>query len=224
MVYISQNTRNKNWGTSAIEIISEHLQQELPGLRGFSPTNLKNMRIFYEEWKDYNPIRQLATAEIKNNEDQGYSIRQLATAKLDENINRDIQIRQLTTVELTNSQIHCFLKVGFTHHTEIISKVKTLEERIFYIEQCAAGFWSVEKLKYNLKSNLFVQKGKLQNNFKQTIEDDSFRNSALNSFKDELLLDFINITDPDEEPDERVLEYAIGNNIKKFIMALGTDF
>ena len=26
------------------------LQKELPGLRGFSATNIKNMRSFYEEW------------------------------------------------------------------------------------------------------------------------------------------------------------------------------
>ena len=50
--YNSQNTRNKSWGKGAIDIISERLQQELPGLRGFSATNLKNMRIFYEEWME----------------------------------------------------------------------------------------------------------------------------------------------------------------------------
>jgi RecB family endonuclease NucS len=44
------------------------------------------------------------------------------------------------------------------------------------------------------------------------------------SFKDEMLLDFINIQDPDEVADERVLEQEIVLNIKKFIMALGNDF
>ncbi|MFC2273060.1 MAG: hypothetical protein ACFNLX_01075 [Capnocytophaga granulosa] len=33
-----------------MEYISEQLQRELPGLRGFSATNLKRMRVFYEEW------------------------------------------------------------------------------------------------------------------------------------------------------------------------------
>ena len=45
--YISMNTRNKNWGTGAIETISKRLQQELPGLRGFGVSSLKNMRAFY---------------------------------------------------------------------------------------------------------------------------------------------------------------------------------
>ena len=50
--YISNNTRNGTWGHDAIGLISERLQKEMPGLRGFSERNLKNMRIFYEEWRN----------------------------------------------------------------------------------------------------------------------------------------------------------------------------
>ena len=49
--FVSMNTRNKNWGKGFIESISEQLRKELPGLRGFSATSLRNMRTFYEEWK-----------------------------------------------------------------------------------------------------------------------------------------------------------------------------
>ena len=48
--YVSKNSREGFWGKSAIETISQQLQKELPGLRGFSATNIKNMRSFYEEW------------------------------------------------------------------------------------------------------------------------------------------------------------------------------
>ena len=47
--YISANTRSGMWGTGAIETISTQLQGEIPGLHGFSPSNIKNMRIFYDE-------------------------------------------------------------------------------------------------------------------------------------------------------------------------------
>ena len=49
--YVSYNTRNKNWGKGVIDSISQQLKKELPGLRGFSERNIKNMRTFYEEWK-----------------------------------------------------------------------------------------------------------------------------------------------------------------------------
>lgn len=57
--YISENTRNNYWGTSAIENISTQLQKEMPGLRGFSTTNLKNMRSFFEKWNDELDLQSL---------------------------------------------------------------------------------------------------------------------------------------------------------------------
>ena len=39
--YVSANSRNGTWGTGAIAAISERLSLELPGLRGFSPSNIK---------------------------------------------------------------------------------------------------------------------------------------------------------------------------------------
>jgi predicted nuclease of restriction endonuclease-like (RecB) superfamily len=99
-----------------------------------------------------------------------------------------------------------------------------MKERLFYIEHCATEFWSVEKLQYHLKSNLFTKQGKLPNNFQTAISDKDLQRKALLSFKDEYLLNYINIESPDDEPDERVLESEIVNNIRKFIMSLGKDF
>ena len=38
-------------GVILLKFISGQLRRELPGLRGFSENNLKNMRKFYEAWK-----------------------------------------------------------------------------------------------------------------------------------------------------------------------------
>jgi len=211
--YISKNSREGSWGTNAIEVISAQLQKELPGLRGFSVSNIKNMRAFYEEWQrfiPYSQIRQMPSDDLQKTDIH--------------KIDGEILIRQLSTDELvTNPLLSHFISIGFSHHITIITGVKQLEERLFYIEQCARGFWSVEKLHYNIKSKLYVQQGSLISNFVQTISEADFRGKALRSFKDEYLLDFVNIEDPDEE-DERVFENQIVSNIKKFIMALGTDF
>ena len=48
--FLSLNTRNKNWGAGMIKSISQRLRSEIPGLRGFGETNLRNMRLFYEAW------------------------------------------------------------------------------------------------------------------------------------------------------------------------------
>ena len=229
--YVSFHSRNKNWGKGAIDSISSLLQQELHGLRGFSATNIRNMRIFYEEWECMQPFlidkkeplfqfseeeldRQLLSAELKKQN------RQLATGDL----NDSFLIQQLPTAELENEWIELFLKVPFTQHRLIIRGAEVTEERVFYIQKVATEFWSFETLKHHLKSDLYQRQGKLAHNFQSTLSENAFRQKALMAFKDEMLLDFINIEDADEEPNERVLENAIVQNIKKFIMALGTEF
>ena len=65
--YISLNSRNGFWGKGAIDTISERLDRELPGLRGFSARSLRYMRTFYEEWAYLEEENQVAGNGKKNN-------------------------------------------------------------------------------------------------------------------------------------------------------------
>ena len=51
-------------GAKVLEQISNDLQKELPGLRGFSASNIKRMRVFYEGWAGYFPLRSCLKTEI----------------------------------------------------------------------------------------------------------------------------------------------------------------
>ena len=94
---------------------------------------------------------------------------------------------------------------------------------MFYTAKIATEFWSLTILKHQLASRLYHKRNLLSNNFQKTISQDNLRTKALQSFKDEYLLDFINIEDPDEE-NERLIENEIVRNIKKFLLSLGNDF
>ena len=61
--YVSANSRDGTWNTAAIETISDQLSRELPGLRGFSASNIKNIRQFFEEWA-VKSNRQLPTGDL----------------------------------------------------------------------------------------------------------------------------------------------------------------
>lgn len=61
--YISVNTRTQAWGTHALEFISGQLRRELPGLRGFSATQLREMRLFYEGWQMLDSNSSIAIGE-----------------------------------------------------------------------------------------------------------------------------------------------------------------
>ncbi len=209
--FISINSRSAKWGSNAIAVISSLLRQELPGVKGYSEASIKMMRTFYEEWRCLFENRQLPIDDLGN---------QLMLS----HINDKIEIRQLVTDELSASDLACFLNVGFTNHYVILTKTKSKEERLFYIRRCAAEFWKVETTKYYLSENLFKKEGTIQQtNFNKTIDNVAFKQRALQSFKDEYLLDFVNIEDP-ELVDERVIEQRIIQNVKNFIMAFGADF
>ena len=62
--YLSKNTRHFAYGTGALKAISEQLCKDMPGLRGFSETNLKNMRLFYEQWDFLDSNSSVATDEL----------------------------------------------------------------------------------------------------------------------------------------------------------------
>lgn len=68
--YISQHTRKGVWGTGALDTISNQLRRELPGLRGFSSTSLRNMRKFYENWIMLDGNSASALAELQNTGNQ----------------------------------------------------------------------------------------------------------------------------------------------------------
>ena len=185
--YVSKNSREGFWGKGAIEAICQQLQKELPRLRGFSATNIKNMRSFYEEWS---PV-----------------------------INRQPMADEFNWAD--------FVAIGFSHHVEIITKAKSLEARLFYIHESATRFWNKYTLRDYLKADLYNHRGTLPNNFTTTIPSTKQALKAVNAFKDEYLLDFINIEElgtQDEDLNERVLEKSIVDNIKRFILTFGQDF
>lgn len=223
--FISQNTRNKNWGSGFIDALSGQLHKELPGLRGFSARNLKNMRIFYEQWKGIeqpisadvtaklNSNSADATAEIANYTDSLFVI----TSKLPE-VHFAIEV---------DFPISAFMNIGFSHHIAILSHAKTYEERKFYIQFAADVKITVDDLEKLIDEDLYHHQGNLPNNFQKTIPDQlqAFRTIAM--FKDEYLLDYINTEElfvRDKDCNERVIEQGIINNVKNFIMTFGKDF
>lgn len=212
--YVSDNTRNGCWGTGAIETISEQLRRELPGLRGFSPTSIKKMRIFYEQWCDFINRPPMAD-DLQSAENQ-----EPLPCNALLSVNRPPLAGDLDWYD--------FFSLSFSHHDEILSKTKTLEERAFYIHQAATLHWDKYTLRDNLKADLYHHQSQMPSNFAKTMPTTRHALKAISMFKDDYLLDFINIEEIDEwdsqDIDERVIENSIVNNVKNFILTFGKDF
>lgn len=211
--FVSTNTRNKNWGKGFIELVSEQLRKELPGLRGFSAASLRKMRAFYEEWNMLSENSFVGTNELPNSEPNSF-----------------VGTNELPTVQFkidANFPIAAFMNIGFTHHYTIISKIKDAEQRKFYIQLAADTKAKVEDLEQMINDDLYSHQGELPNNFTKTIPNQLQAYRAITMFKDEYLLDFINTEQlfiREKDRDERVIEQSIVQNVKEFIMTFGKDF
>ena len=228
--YISANTRTQSWGTHALEFISDQLRRELPGLRGFSETQMKDMRRFYEAWQMLDSNSAVATAELQNFENEGVDNSSVVTAEMQKSIEgaEKIDIYHAISVRDINFPIEDFFKVPFSHHSRIIFGAKELKDRCYYIHRTAEEHLSVEKLKQLIRDKAHEHQGDMPNNFASAIPDKQEARKAVMMFKDDYLLNFINIEEIGErdkiDVDERVIENEIVDNIKNFFMAFGTDF
>jgi hypothetical protein len=90
---------NRNaWGDKILDAVSNRLQQELPGLRGFSSSNLKKMRIFYKAWNPHQVIGSLLANQLESDK---------------------IEIGSSSTNQFDEINFSKFVSLGFTHHIEI---------------------------------------------------------------------------------------------------------
>jgi hypothetical protein len=95
---LHQKIKQAKWGDKTLQNISADLQKELPGLKGFSFRNLKNMRKFFEAYASL-PIGQTLSAQLQQGK-KG----QTASA-----LKHDLTIQNL------------FFSLSFSHHLLIIS-------------------------------------------------------------------------------------------------------
>lgn len=198
---ISKIATKEAWGTKVLDQISNELQRELPGLRGFSGSNLKKMRVFSDFWMSYLKIGSVMPNQI--------------------NITSE-EISSAMPNQLPENFAETFFSVSFTHHFSIATKCKNYEEALFYLTKVATEFWNYRHLEKQIDDRLFFKQGTLPNNFRNTLKEPHSQ-KAIRTFRDEYLLDFINI-EPDDDYDEKILEQEIVRNIQKFILSLGNDF
>jgi predicted nuclease of restriction endonuclease-like (RecB) superfamily len=213
---ISKKVKQASWGDKVIETISNELQKELKGLKGFSHQNLKKMKLFYEAYpfmlSHCNLFKVLTNSTVSPTFEIG-------SALPNQNEIHVSLVENEISSALLNQFIESFWSISTTNHFLIVSKVHTPENRSFYVCNTALNRWSSRVLENHLNNQIHLQEN-IASNFDKTIKGQSHE-LAINQFRDEYLLDFINIDDADNE---RVLEDKIVQNIKDFILHMGKGF
>lgn len=112
-------------------------------------------------------------------------------------------------------------QIPWSHNLEIL-RVKSKEERLWYIEKTIENGWSKNILAHQIDTNLYIWQveNKKISNFQNRL-DESQSELMLETMKDPYVFDFLDLQENIKEKD---LETALMNNITKVLLELGKGF
>jgi len=168
--------------------------------KGFSPTNVKQMREFFLAW----PIRQTLS-------DQSPFAPALPTESgKSQTVSDQLQAQRFP--------------LPWSHYVRLLS-VRSGEARAFYEREALSGGWSVRQLDRQISSQFYERmalsskKGALLKKGRQALEADYV--TPEEEIKDPLVLEFLGLKD---EYSENVLEEALIRHLEHFLLELGNEF
>ncbi|MBI4680753.1 MAG: DUF1016 domain-containing protein [Nitrospirae bacterium] len=181
--------------------------------RGFSATNLKMMRLFYQSF----PIRQALSDEYLTHRKS--SIPQTASAKSlkSEVVSRKSEIRQTPSVEFNPV-------LSWSHYCELLSVENPLA-RSFYEKEAVSNNWSFRELKRQINSQLFerLTLSKDSSAVMRLAKKGHLIEAPEDVIKDPYVLEFLNLKEENVYTESR-LEQAIIDNLQKFLLEMGKGF
>lgn len=111
-------------------------------------------------------------------------------------------------------------QITWYHHISLITKVKDIVERAFYIQQTAQNGWSRDVMLLQIDSDLYHRQGKAITNFSQTLPDVQ-SDLAKSIFKDPYNFGFLGMAGLQRESD---IERKLTEKITDFLLELGSGF
>ncbi len=106
------------------------------------------------------------------------------------------------------------------HLVILMDKLKSSEERLFYIQKAITHGWSRNVLSIQIETNLYSRQGKVISNFKEKLPA-SQSDLIQQMLKDPYIFDFLSLGD---EAQEREVEKGLLIHIEKFLLELGEGF
>lgn len=161
--------------------------------------------------------------EIKSNfpDSTGFSVRNLKYMRAFAKEYPSFPIVQVSLAQKEKETVQVSLaQITWYHHISLLTKIKNVRERVFYITETAKNEWSRDVMLLQIESNLYKRSGKAINNFVQTLPKPQ-SDLARNVFKDPYNFDFLSLT---KKIDEHKIEIELTQKITDFLLELGKGF
>ena len=111
-------------------------------------------------------------------------------------------------------------EISWVKHITIMNKCKDVQERRFYIMSTKKFGWTKNVLIHQIENKTYEKYLLGQTNFDTTLPE-IIKKQAILAVKDEYTFDFMDLAD---EHTERQLESALVNNVRAFLLEMGTQF
>ncbi|MEG1591629.1 PDDEXK nuclease domain-containing protein [Chryseobacterium sp.] len=111
-------------------------------------------------------------------------------------------------------------QITWYHHISLLTKIKDVTERAFYIAETAKNEWSRDVMLLQIQSNLYARSGKAFNNFEKTLPEYQ-SDLAKSIFKDPYHFDFLMLATKVKELE---IEKLLTHKITDFLLELGKGF
>lgn len=193
---ISRLYANAKYGSAFFDCLSLDLKAEFPGQTGFSTTNIKYAKRWYEFYNPDNMNLQRVDEDFKT----------------DDSPNRQ-QVADDSEMPLD------FGKIPWFHHVVIFTKSSSVEEALFYIDKTIENGWSRAELEAEIDDNLYAKQGRVVTSFDEKLPApySGLAKAILKSPYDFSFIDKKIVS-------ERQLEDELAANITRFLLELGSGF
>lgn len=188
---IENRQQQEGYGTSVVPRLARDLQNELPGIRGFSERNINRMLAFYREYPNL-------TFVIESGNPDGSVLPQ----------------------PVANIPSSLILSIPWGHHTELMTRIKDLPTRRWYMESIIQHGWSRNVLLMQIESKASIRQGNATSNFALRLPSPD-SDLAQQALKDPYIFDFLTL---DTDFRERELEIGLIAHLEKFLLELGNGF
>lgn len=215
--FISHRLANSAWGSAAVDGLVDYIHNREPLSKGYGRRNLYNMVAVYEAFSsdEFGELLQRSGRFVQPSAAQigvGEIVQPVAAQMSD-------HLEIVQPVAGQNIPPVLFLTT-FTNLVEIINRVRTAQERLFYIVYAHRENLRKMELRRCLVNDTYsTLLGGDKKNFSAALKRIYPTSPVM--FKDTALIDFLNVP---ERHREKQLRSGIVGHIKQFILELGKDF
>lgn len=192
--------------------------------KGFSETNLKYFRLFYQAYADREPV-------IRHKESDESLTSPIRHKACDESRHQQPTLNNAIVIEDMNQAIKKHSKInGFSDrlswsHYRTLSQVENNNERLFYEIEAENEGWSVPILERQIHSFLFARllKSRDKAGVMALVRHGQTIIRPDDTMKDPYILDFLGLPDSQKLHEDK-LEASIIANLQSFLLELGKGF